>query len=326
MSVTSRADRAHWFVPNRKDCSMIRFQNSRWFLSVVVAALTLASSSGCKQMSSWKNMSLRPSTSTADPFAYPQNSDTYFHQPEGAPLSPVPDLPAPGPELPSPGPSSPMDPPPPPVPSEGANAPKGPRGSVTSRLKQLMTPRPVSFFNKREVVSETAETSPRNSQPAVSNSTRRPVVAAEEYRPSANIERASSRLANQSLPVDNSQQSYSEPAPKSGPKIIVTPGYGSSFPAKPLADGPVITPGSQYMPNPMGRDVPIEKWPHTQMAEPKRGTVHLRKQPAPVSADAFVPAEQLPPQAQPVLAPPVLAPPAASPSPASVPLLLPPGP
>ena len=324
MSVTSRADGTHWFVSNRKDCSMIRFQNSRWFSSVVMAALTLASSSGCKQMSSWKNMSLRPSTSTADPFAYPQNSDTYFHQPEGAPLSPVPDLPGPGPELPSPGPSSPMDPPPPPVPAEGANAPKAPGGSVTSRLKQWMTPRPVSFFNKREVRSETVDSSSLKSQPTPSNSTRRPVVAAEEYRPSANIERASSRLANQAPPMSNSQQSYSETAPKSGPKIIVTPGYGSSFPAKPLPDGPVITPGSQYTPNPMGRDVPIEKWPHTRVAETNRGTVPLRKQPAPVSADAFVPAEQFPPQAQPELAPPVLAPPAASP--ASVPLLLPPGP
>ena len=269
-------------------------------------------------------MSARPSTSTSDPFAYPQNSETYFHQPEGAPLSPVPDLPAPGPELPSPGHSSPMDPPPPPVPAEGANAPKGPGGSVTSRLKQWMTPRRVSFFNKREVRSETVDSSSLKSQPAASNSTRRPVVAAEEYRPSANIERASSRLANQAPPMSNSQQSYSEPAPKSGPKIIVTPGYGSSFPAKPLPDGPVITPGSQYTPNPVGRDVPIEKWPHTRVAENNRGTVPLRKLPAPVSADAFVPAEQLPPQAQPELAPPVLAPPAASP--ASVPLLLPPGP
>ena len=302
---------------------MIRLQNSRWFSTVLVAALTLSCSTGCKQMSSWKNMSARPSTSTADPFAYPQNSDTYFHQPEGAPLSPVPELPAPGPELPSPGHSSPMDPPPPPVPTEGANAPKGPMGSVTSRLKQLMTPRPVSFFNKRESRSEYVESSPMKSQPEVSSATRRPV---EEYRPSANIERASSRLANQTPQVSN-QQSYSEPISKNGPKVIVTPGYGSSFPAKPLPDGPVITPGSQYLSNPSSRDVAIENWPHAQASQQNRGSVHLRKQPAPVSADAFAPAEQplqLNQSAPPVLAPPVLAPPAASP--ASVPLLLPPGP
>lgn len=301
--------------------SMIHSTRFRWLSSIAVTLVTLASTSGCKQMSAWTNTAPMPSSSNADPFAYPPTSDTYFHQPEGAPLSPVPELPAPGPELPAPGHSLPMDPPPPPVPE--ANPPVSQR-SVTARLKQWMTPRPVSFFKKRETPLSSTDSSNLGSNAAVETSERRSGFAVEEDHPSAKIQRASSRLANQSTsPAASEFPASPPPAPRSGPKIIVTPGYGStSFPAKPSTDesfddgytGPVITPGAQYT---IGRETPIEAWPYNRRTASNPASVPLRKQPTQALTDSFVPAETAPQSTQP-------APPAASS--ASLPLLLPPGP
>lgn len=310
---------------------MINCNRVRRLSSIAFALAALVGASGCQQMSAWTNMSPRVSTPSAAPFGHSPSSDTYFHRPDAAPLTPVPDLPGPGHSVP-------LDLPPPPAPSEGVNSPKSLGDAVTTRSKALWNMRPMSFFRRKDERSDTFEAM----QATTRTSTESPSQAAVKTdrvsaspnidRARSNIERASSRLNNPAFATNASGNptSYEPIRRPSGPKIIVTPSQQpAQLPTSTLGEshtGPVITPGAQYT---IERETPIESWPHARAGTNERATanertnandraaIHFRRQPPKMSADAFAPTEPAGQSLQ-------FAPPSAGA--ATVPLLLPPGP
>jgi hypothetical protein len=154
----------------------------------------------------------------------------------------------------------------------------------------------MSFFNRKDGKSEIRPaTSDSNEQPATAQAKPQTLVP----KPETNRWMPSGREV-----VLPRQASNSSNVPGTSPRQL-----DDNY------TGPVITPGSQYT---AGRNAPIEDWPRAKRQVAEYPAVRLRKQPEPVSSDAFVPlapAQQtpLPASIQP------------EPSAATVPLLLPPG-
>ncbi len=287
------------------------FKTSRFtqtFFWTAVAAGLLIGSSGCKQVSSWKNVSPFASRPAAEPFGY-SPTDTYFHRPEQTPeLTPVPDLPAPGHSVPT-------DLPPPPAPAEGANSSNG-GDSVTAKSKSMWNLRPMSFFQRngsrsdaeQSAVYEQTRASTAD-RPTTGTATAAPISPSRfDRHPSVPVGRTEERsVAHFGSPIGSSELS---PAARGMSAPVQSQSLDDSY------TGPVITPGAQYR---IGHDLPIESWPHAPRTVNTPPVVRLRKQSPHVTADAFAPTA-------PVLnstARPTELPPSDS---ATVPLLLPPGP
>ncbi|HEY4263592.1 MAG TPA: hypothetical protein VGM98_25740 [Schlesneria sp.] len=264
---------------------MIRLNTNRFAWAFV--ALAVLGLSGCKQIST--RSTVAPSIAPpVPPYGYDPPDDTYLHRPEMAPrLEAVPNLPAPGHSIPT-------DPPPPaPAPDDSAALPTG--DSVTAS-KAPWALRPMSFLNRKESKSEDRTSRTEIAKQQAILESKSPVLSTKpegvRWTPS-NREIVSSRPAtsvasNQNLNPPSLDDSYT---------------------------GPVITPGYQYT---SGQRAPIENWPYANRSVAQRPTVHLRKQPEPVSSEVFVPVsppklETLPASVQPES------------SSATVPLLLPPG-
>ena len=254
------------------------FKTSRFtqtFFGTAVAVGLLIGSSGCKQVSSWKNVSPFASRPAAEPLGY-SPTDTYFHRPEQAPeLTPVPDLPTPGHSVPT-------DLPPPPAPAEGANSSNA-GDSVTARSKSMWNLRPMSFFQRKGSRSD-AE------QSAVFEQTRRPntdrattgtVAPLSQSRYDRHQSVSTSGTGERSVAHIGSPGG--SPAEQSFPAPVQSPSrndFNSSY------TGPVITPGAQYR---IGHDLPVESWPHAPRTVTAPPAVRLRKQGPQVSADDFAP-------------------------------------
>lgn len=268
------------------------------YLWTLVAFVALAPLSGCKQMSAWTNVAPSVSTPSADPFGYPPAGDSYYHRPELAPqLSPVPNLP-------SPGHSPPLDPPPPPVPGEAASSRES-EDSVAAKPKSLW--KLPSLFNRKgtrpePLPSEDEEPEPTGSLGPAAKSLPLPISKPES---------TSSVGFHSARPVN-----HGEPAEAKTPSLNAKPAQPEPLPLPDGYSGPIITPGAQYT---TGREVGIEEWPHVQRSKvSERVAVRLRHAPSTMSADDFAPQDQQLP-AKPVAA-------QSSSPPATMPLLLAPGP
>ena len=283
---------------------MIKLVSSSRFLWVIVAAGALVGLSGCQQVTPWMRPTPPVSRPAADPFGYTP-TDTYFHRPEAAPeLSPVPDLPAPGHSVPTDPPL-----PPPPAPAEGANSSNS-GDSVTAKSKSMWNLRPMSFFRRKEPASDSVQ-SAANEQPRVSLADRS-TTGTETALPVSKIDRTPSP------PMNKTGYRPDAGVVSTGPSTVTRRATAPNQPA-PLDDsytGPVITPGAQYT---MGRDLPIESWPHTPRTVNNPPVVRLRKQEPRPTAEDFAPRAPIQYSTS--------QPPAPRQSDAStVPLLLPPGP
>lgn len=274
---------------------MITFLKNRRFGHAVawfaLASMALICGSGCKHVATWTNGQPTNASPTPDPYGYPPVSDGYLHQPDPAPsLTPVPGLLQPG--LPQPGHSVPVELPPPPAPAPDAAEVDSPAAeSLSSRLKPKWNLKMTGFFSKKDSRPDSAP-----SATEMAAKTR----SATEIRTSKPIPLPLAKLEVAQIKSNGNdvKPSLSRAVPTS-----------QSLPFDDGYTGPVITPGSQYT---TGRDVPIEPWSAAQ-----RPTLQLRKQPANLPADDFAPNAS--PQT-------TTAQPAVQGSPASVPLLLPPGP
>lgn len=265
---------------------MIRFNIDRF--AWVLVALAVVGVSGCKQVST--RSAVAPSVSPPmAPYGYDPPDDTYLHRPESAPrLEAVPSLPAPGH-------TSPIDPPPPaPAPDDSAAIPTG--DSITA-AKAPWALRPMSFFNRKDAKSDVRPATADAGQQQASAPGKQPTLLPKPE---------STRWAPTNREIVLPRQASSVPnAPNVMPRSL-----DDSY------TGPVITPGSQYT---AARNAPIEDWPRANRQVAEYPAVRLRKQPEPISSDAFVPVA--PTQQRPL--PASIQP---EPSAATVPLLLPPGP
>jgi hypothetical protein len=264
---------------------MIRFNINRFAWAFV--ALAVLGMSGCKQIST--RSTVAPSIAPpVPPYGYDPPDDTYLHRPEMAPrLEAVPNLPAPGHTVPT-------DPPPPaPAPDDSAALPTG---DSTTASKAPWALRPMSFLNRKEPKSEDRPSRTEIAKQQAILESKPPVLSTKpetiRWTPS-NREVA---IPRQTVPVASTQN-------------LNPPSLDDSY------TGPVITPGSQYIPR---QSAPVENWPYANRSVAQRPVVHLRKQPEPISTEAFVPVS--PPKMESV--PASVQPESSS---ATVPLLLPPG-
>ena len=279
---------------------------TRTFAGTAVAVGLLIGLSGCKQVSTWTNVSPFASRPAAEPFGH-SPTDTYFHRPEQAPeLTPVPVLPAPGHSVPT-------DLPPPPVPAEGANSSNA-GDSVTARSKSMWNLRPMSFFQRKGSRSDAEQSAVYEQtraltadRPTTGTATAAPISPSRfDRHPSVPV----SRTEERSVAHFGSPESF--PAARSFSAPVQTQSrddFHTSY------TGPIITPGAQYR---IGHDLPIERWPHAPRTVTAPPVVRLRKQGSQVAADDFAPtAPVLNSTPQPTELPQLDS--------ATVPLLLPPG-
>jgi hypothetical protein len=173
----------------------------------------------------------------------------------------------------------------------------------------------MSFFQRKATRSETVESA--GNDDSSTSSTERPMTTARTARPEFSpqrFERTSSvaaRKANDGFGSGHGMPERSSTVQKTAePAQSPTPDESYT--------GPVITPGAEYT---IGRDLPIESWPHAPRTVNGPLAIRLRKNDYQAKADDFAPA-----------APPLNSTPVPTELPrsdsgaASVPLLLPPGP
>lgn len=273
---------------------MIRFKTDDF--AWAIAACTIFGLSGCKHIS----VTSPVAPMVAPPAAvdgYSPGDNGYFHQAEPGPgLSPVPNLPAPGHSIPT-------DPPPPaPAPPDDSTVSNKTPGESVAASKAPWVLRPMSFLNRKESKTDVQSAA---TQTETARATPQPVLATTPQPallPTPDISRWSPGRRELILPRQSTVAASTS-------QTLNPPATADSYAA------PVITPGSQYT---AGRNAPIENWPPAKPRTVEQPVVRLRKQPAPVTSELFVPvtpskSEAVPSSIQP------------EPSSATVPLLLPPG-
>lgn len=268
---------------------MIRFKTDDF--AWALAACTIFGLSGCKHISVTSPVApmVAPPASTD---GYSPGDNGYFHQSEPGPgLSPVPNLPAPGHSVPT------DLPPPAPAPDDSTVSTKTPGESVAAS-KTPWVLRPMSFLNRKESKTEVQSAATQTETSRATAATPQPALLPTPDTSRWSPGRRELILPRQSTVAASSTQTLNPPA------------TADTYAA------PVITPGSQYM---AGRNAPIENWPPAKPRTVEQPVVRLRKQPAPVTSELFVPAAPL--KTEPTV-PASIQP---EPTSATVPLLLPPG-
>jgi hypothetical protein len=283
-------------------------KNSRWFWSVLGAAIALQTLPGCKQMSVGRIQNPSPPTPYVDPFASPAPAQR-FSAPE---LTPVPALPAPGH-------TEPMDPsplPPSPAPTQpNSNQGGGPTEASAKPSWKKWNIRSLNYFGRKPTKTETQPvTSSVSTDESVSaeplHSTPAQVIASRQWKPS----RRAADGPTLALPSQSTDASGNSDSPEGAPGLD----SDSESASHASATGeryapPIITPGPQYL---LNQDDTVNDWPHAPKSSVPSSAVHFRKPLPQRNAEDFAPVDAGSTDAGSTN----------ESSAASVPLLLPPGP